>query len=247
MIGGIFNAILTQPLFNLSVFFYNTVAFGDFGIAIIILTVFIRIFLWPLSQKALKSQKNLQDLQPKIKEVQRKYKDKKEEQAKALMDLYKENKVNPFGGCLPLLVQLPILFALYIVFLNGLEPSYLQNLYSFVDNPGIISPSFVGLFDLSSRSVVLALIAGGLQFIQSKMSLPKVGLEGAPKRSDEALARSISKQTLYFLPVITVVISWRLPAGLPLYWAFSTLFTIFQQFVIMRPRTWKKEKQLNQQ
>lgn len=236
MLGNLFHLILTQPLFNVLVFFYNTIAFQDFGLAIILITIFIRILLWPMNQKAIKSQRELQDIQPKIKEIQAKYKDKKEEQSKALMELYKSNKVNPFGGCLPILVQLPILIALYSVFLNGLKPDYLSNLYSFVLNPVVINSSFLGLFDLSSRSIILALIAGGLQFIQSKMILPKVNLSGAPKRSDEAIAQMVSKQTLYFLPLITIVISWRLPAGLPLYWAVTTLFTIFQQSVIMRNR-----------
>lgn len=243
MLGNLFHLILTQPLFNVLVFFYNTIAFNDFGLAIIFITVFIRLILWPMNQKAIKSQRELQDIQPKIKEVQNKYKDKKEEQAKALMELYKSNKVNPFGGCLPILVQLPILIALYSVFLNGLKPDYLSNLYSFISNPIIINPSFLGLFDLSSRSIILALVAGGLQFIQSKMILPKVDLKGAPKRSDEAIAQMVSKQTLYFLPLITVVISWRLPAGLPLYWAVTTLFTIFQQSVIMR--NWNKNMPSN--
>lgn len=243
MLGNLFHLILTQPLFNVLVFFYNTIAFNDFGLAIIFITVFIRLILWPMNQKAIKSQRELQDIQPKIKEVQNKYKDKKEEQAKALMELYKSNKVNPFGGCLPILVQLPILIALYSVFLNGLKLDYLSNLYSFISNPIIINPSFLGLFDLSSRSIILALVAGGLQFIQSKMILPKVDLKGAPKRSDEAIAQMVSKQTLYFLPLITVVISWRLPAGLPLYWAVTTLFTIFQQSVIMR--NWNKNMPSN--
>lgn len=230
----LFHLILTQPLFNALVFLYNTVAFGDIGLAIILLTIVIRLILWPLSQKAIKAQRDLQELQPKIKELQKKHSNK-EEQAKALMELYKTHKVNPFGGCLPILVQLPILIALYSVFLNGLKPEYLQNLYSFVSNPGVIESTFFGLVDLASRSIPLAVVAGLFQFIQSKMALPKVKLTGAPKRSDEAIAQMVSKQTLYVLPVITVVISIGLPAGLPLYWATTTLFTIFQQLVIIRP------------
>lgn len=236
MIGEIFNNFLTEPLFNVLVFFYNTVAFRDFGIAIILLTTLIRLILWPLSQKALTAQQSLQELQPKIKEIQKKYQDRKEEQAKALMELYKTHRVNPLGGCLPILVQIPILIALYIVFLNGLNPDYLQNLYSFVANPGSIDPDFVGLVDLSARSVPLALVAGLLQFFQSKLALPKIKLAGAPKGSDEAITKMISRQTLYFLPALTVVISLRLPAGLPLYWSFTTIFTILQQFAIMRAR-----------
>lgn len=233
---SLFHTLLTQPLFNILVFFYNTIAFGDFGLAIIFLTILIRLFLWPLSQKAIKAQRDLQALQPKIKEIQKKYASSKEEQAKALTQLYKENKVNPFGGCLPILVQLPILIALYSVFLNGLNPDYLSNLYDFVTNPGLIDPNFLGLINLSSKSIPLAFIAGALQFVQAKIALPKVNLKGAPKRSDEAIAQMVSKQTLYFLPVITIVISLTLPAGLPLYWTVTTVFTIFQQLVIMKPQ-----------
>jgi|SRR3989344_2780024 len=244
MIGDLFHTLLTQPLFNALVFLFNTVAFGDIGVAIVLLTIIIRLILWPLSHKAIKAQRDLQELQPKIKEIQKKYPNK-EEQAKALMQLYQTHKVNPFGGCLPILVQLPILIALYSVFLNGLKPEYLVNLYSFVANPGTLNPSFLGLIDLASRSVALALLAGILQFIQAKMALPKVKLEGAPKRSDEAIAQMVSKQTLYVLPVITVVISIGLPAGLPLYWATTTLFTIFQQLVIMRSYNGKGNDQSN--
>ncbi len=235
MVGQIFNTILTEPLFNILVFFYNTVAFGDFGVAIILLTALVRLLLWPLSQKALKAQQSLQELQPKIKAIQAKHKDRGE-QTRALTELYKTHKVNPFGGCLPILVQLPILIALYVVFLNGLNPDYLRNLYSFVANPGAIDPGFLEVIDLSARSIPLAAAAGVFQFLQSKMALPKTKLVGAPKGSDEAIAKMISRQTLYFLPALTIIISLRLPAGLPLYWSFTTIFTILQQFAIMRRR-----------
>lgn len=245
MIGNLFQTILTQPLFNISVFFYNSIALGDFGLAIIILTVLIRIILWPLSRKSIKAQKDLQEIQPKIKEIQNKNKDNKEEQTKALLELYKTHKVNPFGGCLPILIQLPILIGLYSVFLNGLKPEYLTNLYSIVSNPGVINPLFIGLIDISIRSIPLAVLAGILQFFQAKMILPR--MKSSKKGGD--MAQMISKQTLYFLPVITVIISFNLPAGLPLYWATTTLFTIFQQFFIMRTKHEKgaKNKEFSQQ
>lgn len=236
MIGSLFNTILTQPLFNILVFFYNSIALGDFGLAIILLTILIRLILWPLSQKSIRAQKDLQEIQPKIKEIQNKHKDNKEEQTKALLELYKTNKVNPFGGCLPILIQLPILIALYSVFLNGLKPEYLSNLYSIISSPGAIDSIFIGLIDLSVRSIPLAVLAGILQFFQAKMILPK--MKSSKKGGD--IAQMISKQTLYFLPVITVVISFNLPAGLPLYWATTTLFTILQQLVIMKAKHGKR-------
>jgi YidC/Oxa1 family membrane protein insertase len=127
------------------------------------------------------------------------------------------------------------------VFLNGLEPRTLDTLYSFVERPAMIEPLFLGAVDLAVRSIPLALLAGALQFLQSRMILPRVKLLGAPKRSDEMMAQMISRQTLYLLPVLTVVFAWNLPAGLPLYWSVTTLFTIAQQFVIMRSQKWPQE------
>ncbi len=227
--------ILYRPLFNLLVFLYNTVSFSNIGIAIIILTVLIKLAFLSMSKKAIVSQKSLQDLQPKIKELQAKHKGNKEEQAKALMALYKENKVNPMSGCLPLLIQLPILIALYQVLLKGFNPESLSALYSFVSNPGTINPMFFGLLSLAVPSKILAVLAGLAQFWQAKMMAPKKNLPGAPKSSDEYVSQAMSKQMMYFLPVFTILISWKLPAGLALYWVVTTLFTIVQQYAIMRP------------
>lgn len=231
--GSIFNTFLVHPLFNSLVFLYNTLAIEDFGLAVIFLTIVIRLVLWPLTQKSISAQKKLQELQPHIKEIQKKHKDNQEAQAKALMELYKERGANPFGGCLPILIQLPILFALYRVFLGGVSPEYLQNLYSFVENPGHLNTTLLGLVDLSHRSLVLAVVAGGLQFVQSKMMMKR---SPAPQGDGAAAlaAQMMSKQLIYMLPVITIVISLSLPAALPLYWAITTLFTIAQQFVTMR-------------
>ncbi len=231
---SLFHELLYRPLFNLLVFFYNIIPGSDVGLAIIATTLVIKLVFWPLTRKAIKSQKALQDLQPKIKELQTKYKDNKEEQAKQLMLFYKENKVSPFSGCLPLLIQLPILIALYQVFLKGFDPANLSVLYGFITNPGVIDPDFIGLVDLSQANKILAVLAGAAQFWQAKMVSPKKKLPNAPKTSDEFMAQAMSKQMLYFLPVLTVVISWGLPAGLALYWVITTLFTVGQQYVIMR-------------
>lgn len=230
---NIFTEFLYRPLFNLLVFLYNTVSFSDVGLAIVILTVLIRLALWPLSQKAIRSQKSLQDLQPRVKEIQAKHKDNKALQSQELMALYKENKVNPFSGCLPIIVQFPILIALYRVFLKGFDAATLSLLYPFIKNPEIINPISLGFMDLSQPNKVIALAAGALQFWQARMMTPKKNLAGAPKGSDEFMAQAISKQTLYFLPVLTVIISWSLPAGLALYWSVTTLFTVLQQYVML--------------
>lgn len=230
----LYNEFLYRPLFNLLVFFYNTVAFSDIGIAIVLLTVFTRLIFLPLSQKSIKSQKALQELQPQIKALQEKYKDNKEEQGRQVMAFYKQNKINPLSGCLPLLIQLPILIALYQVFLKGFDEGSLNLLYNFIVNPVKINPISLGWLNLSSPNIFMAILAGLAQFWQAKMITPKNKLPGAPKSSDEFMAQAISKQTLYFLPVLTVVISWRLPSGLALYWLITTVFTLLQQYVIIR-------------
>src|SRR3989344_3474546 len=132
MIGDIFNNFLVYPLLNLLVYFYNYIP--DIGIVIILLTIFIRLLLLPSFHKGLRHQKELQDLQPKMNEIREKHKDNKERQAKALLELYSVHKVIPLNSCLPLIVQLPVLIALYQVFIQSLNGEPLRGLYSFVAN-----------------------------------------------------------------------------------------------------------------
>jgi YidC/Oxa1 family membrane protein insertase len=226
-----FNKVLYEPLFNALIFLYNVIPGHDLGIAIIVLTVAIRFLLYPLSQKAIKSQKALVELQPQIKEIQKKYKEKTD-QAKATMDLYRKYKINPMSGCLPILIQLPILIALYRVFYTGLDPDRLNGLYGFVVRPEILNPMFLGIINLSERNIPLALLAGFLMFVQSKMMMSKgSSLKVQGTKTDKVDFSSImSHQMTYFMPLITVFIAWNLPAGLPLYWVVITLFGIIQQY-----------------
>jgi len=230
----IFNETLYRPLLSLLVWVYNIIPGHDFGIAIIIVTVFLRVVMYPLSHKALKSQKALQELQPKIKEIQKKFKDK-QEQAKATMEFYKENKINPFSGCLPLLIQLPIMIGLYRVFLTGLNPESLDVLYPFIHNPGEINPMFVGLLNLSEPSHGLAILAGLSQFLQSKATFQKKSDGGSSSGPD--FSKIMSQQMIYMMPLVMVFIAWNLPAGLALYWVVTMVFSLGQQLVINK--SWK--------
>lgn len=238
----LYNAILFQPLLNLLVFLYDHI--GDIGISIIIITILIRIILLYPSFKALKSQKALQELQPKIKKLQEQHKDNKEEQTKALMDFYKENKVNPFSSCLPMLIQLPIIFALYRVFRTGLSEIDTSLLYSFIESPGNINTMFLGIVNMAETNIFLAILAGVLQFVQSKMMLSKnknnKPVKGAGPLGD--MQGMLGKQMTYLMPAMTVFIAMSLPSGLALYWITTTLFAIAQQYVIMRPRVEKKDE-----
>jgi YidC/Oxa1 family membrane protein insertase len=160
----------------------------------------------------------MSEVQPKLKKLQKKYKDDQAKLAQKMMELYKEHKINPLSGFLPILIQFPILIALFKVFIDGFSSEKLSLLYPFVSNPGQINPMFLGLINLAQRSVLLAFLAGLAQFFQSKtMTGQKMG--------------STQKWMFYFMPVVTVLIGLNLPAGLPLYWMTITLFTIFQQHV----------------
>lgn len=230
MISYLFNEVFYKPLFNGLIFLYNIIPNHDMGLSIIVLTIVIRLVLWPLTNKGIRSQKILADLQPKIDEIKSRFKGNKEAQAKALMAVYSENKINPLAGIIPILIQIPIIFALWRVFLNSINSNF-NSIYPFVGMPGKIQTVFLGLFDLTKRSVLLAMVAGVLQYFQTKMVMPS-----APKLADKSseapnFSQIMSKQMLYFGPVISVVIFWALPAALPLYWIVVTLMTILQQYL----------------
>jgi len=231
-ITWIFNELLYRPLFNGLIFLYNNITWHDFGLAIILLTILIRLVLYPLNQKAIKSQKALSELSPQIKVVQDRHKDDKVKQSQALMDIYKANKINPASGCLPMLIQLPILIALYRVFWNGLKPESLSSLYSFIARPEFINPLFLNFLDLSKSNYIMAILAGLFTFWQSKMM---TSLQ-PPSSGSGDFASAMSKQMTYLMPLMTVFIAWNLPAGLTLYWVVITLLGIGQQYLVMRKK-----------
>lgn len=234
LIITLFHEVLYRPLFNLLVFVYNIIPGSDFGVAIIVVTVLLRLVLFPLSHKALKSQKALQDLQPQIKEIQKKFTNK-EEQAKALMEFYKNHKVNPFSGCLPLLVQLPLLLALYRVFLTGLEPSSMEALYPFIHNPSSLNPIFLGVVNLAQPNKVLAILAGVSQFLQSKATFQHSSTQSSDSKAAD-FSKMMSQQMTYIMPIFMVFIAWQLPAGLALYWVVTMLFSLGQQIIVNRAK-----------
>ncbi len=243
--GFLFNETVYRPLYNLLIFVYNVLPWHDFGIAIILVTLIIKLILIPLSKKQIESQKKMQEMQPKIKEIQEKHKKDKEKQSKALMEFYKTNKANPFSGCLPTILQLIFLIAIYRVLLNISQNGLLvdpKELYAFMTNPGQINQYFLGIVELSRPinlgnltvgSIVQILIivaAAAAQYFQMKMIMPKI----PKKKSGKAdLASTMSSQMMYLGPLLTLFIGIKFPAGLALYWLVSTLFAIMQQKQLM--------------
>lgn len=228
----IFTTLFYQPLLNLLIWIYTILPNHDLGLSIIILTILVKAVLAPLSWKQLESQKQLQDIQPKLEELKKQHKDDKQGLAQAQMKFFQEQKINPLSSCLPLLVQLPFLIALFYVLSNGLKDSaYANLLYPFIQNPGTLNHTFLGFFSLSqNQNIILTLLTAGAQFWQSKLMTakrpPKI-----PGAKDEDIAAAMSKQMMFFMPIITGVMTYQFPSGLGLYWLFQTLLAIGQQYV----------------
>jgi len=237
---NIFFVVLYQPLFNLLVWLYNVIPGNDIGLAIIALTLLIRLVLYPVTQQSLKSQKAMQTLQPKINALKEQYKDDKDAQAKAMMALYKDEKVNPLSSCLPLVIQLVVLITLYRVLSAGITSAGLDGLYPFVHDPGHLNTSLLGFVDLGAPNIVLAIIAGIVQFFQARMMITRLPGKSTVTKSegakDEAMLASVNKSMLYMMPLMTVLIGARLPGGLALYWVVSNAFMVIQQTIAFRTK-----------
>lgn len=229
LIFSFYNEALYRPLLNGLVWFYAMLPWQDLGIAIVVLTLAMRLVLLPLLWRGQQSQKKLASLQPEIKKVQQELKHDREAQGKALMALYATHKVNPFSGCLVLLIQFPILIALFQVFQKGLDPSQLNLLYSFVPNPGTLHPVTLGLIDLSKGNIWLGVVAAITQFFQTKLLMPKIP-PSSPSGSFD-FAGAFQKQSLYIFPILILVWSYALPSALTLYWTVLNLFGIVQELL----------------
>lgn len=232
----LFRILISQPLYNAIVWFYDVVPGADFGIAIILTTILLKLLMFPLSRKQIESQKKMQELQPKLKAIQREHKDK-EAQAKAMMELYRTEKTNPFSGCLPLIVQIVFLIAIYHVIIRISQADFAIDageLYSFVPNPGTVNHFFLQIVNLAEPNYLLAALAALGQFFQTKMIIQRQPEREAPENGEPDMAAIMNKQMLYIGPAVTLFIGITFPAALSLYWLTSTLFMLGQQYLLLR-------------
>jgi YidC/Oxa1 family membrane protein insertase len=227
----LFNEILWRPLFNGLVLLYAVLPVHDLGLAIVALTVIIRLAAAPLFWKGQRAQRELAQIQPEVKRIQSQFKNNREEQAKALMQLYAAHKVNPFSGCVVLLIQLPILIALFEVFRSGFDPSQLSYLYSFVPNPGTLNPTSFGILDLSKGNLYLGGVAAITQYVQTRFSLaPPASSPG--ERAD--FAKIMQWQAHYVFPALILAWSYSLPSALTLYWTVLNILGILQEILMKK-------------
>lgn len=228
----LYTEVLWRPLFNGLVWLYAIMPGRDLGLAIVALTLVIRFALAPLLTRAQDSQRAMQRLQPEVKKIQQAAKKNKEEQGRALMALYAENKVNPFFTFLALAVQLPILIAMFQVFREGLEPASLTYLYSFIPHPGSLNPISFGILDLAAGNLYLGVVAALTQYFQTKLTAPAP----APDAGRGDFASVLQWQTTYLFPGLILVWSYTLPSALTLYWTVMNVFGIVQELFAKRKR-----------
>lgn len=223
--SSLFYTILLQPLWNALILLYETAAFYDLGVAIILLTLVVRLLLVPLVAKGMRQQALMARLKPHIDELGRKHKGDKERHARELMQLYREHGVSPFGGLFATLIQLPVLFALYRIFLSGFNGAAIA-LYWFVPDPGTISTVSLGLLNVQKSSIVLVIIAALLQYFQGRQ-MTKLG-------SASGAGGGAQRIMVWIGPALTLIILSSLPSAVALYWAASTAFGMIQQMFINR-------------
>ncbi len=205
--------------------FFHQGGFGfewsiSWGWAIIILTVVIKIILFPTMIKQVQAMNKMKNIQPKLKEIQEKFKDKPDEMQRRTMELYKKEQVNPFGGCLPMLIQLPILWAIF-----GLlqDPTFINN--------SIGNATFLWLPLVQKGDIALAVISAVTTFFQQKLTTPATG------------ADQNQKIFLYIMPVMFGFFTYQVNAGVGLYWVASNVVGIAQQYIINEYFTVKKHIQ----
>lgn len=229
----LFNQLFFNPLYNLLVWLSAVLPGSSLGLAIIILTILVKVILLPLYHKTTTSQQKIKSLEPKLKELKIKHADNREEQARQTMALYREHGINPLTSFWLLLIQIPIVLALFWVFRDSFT-IHRDILYSFIAPPETINPTLFGL-DLTAKNYVLAILVGASQFIQMRLAIPPIAPPTTKERSfKDDLARSMNLQMRYMMPAFITIVSLSFPAALTLYWLTSNLFAIGHELVVKR-------------
>ena len=240
--SALWNTVFYQPIYNILIFIINNITFHDVGFAVILVTIIVKLALSPLTKKSIKSQILMKRMEPELKQIKKDFPNK-EEQAKKTFELYKKYGTNPFSGCLVVILQLPVIFALYYVFYKGLSIDS-SIIYSFIQIPTNLHTNFLGLIEMASHNLFLGIFAGVTQFVQGYLSTPvkpkkikivkEKGAIDEPKTFQEQLSDSMQMNVRYILPVFIAFIAWKISAAVALYWIVSNIFTIVQEWYIRR-------------
>jgi YidC/Oxa1 family membrane protein insertase len=232
---GLFNAAVFEPIYNALAFFVYLVPGHDVGVAMVVVTLIVRLVLFPLSLGAARTQVAMQEVNPKLEALKAELKDDKEALAKRTMELFKEHNINPFSSILLLIVQLPIVIGLYSVFLREAHATSFDPtlLYSYIHVPDSVSFSFLNLIDLKGKSIVLALLVTLSQVYFARLTMPqKPQATGNSFRDD--LSHSMHIQMRYVFPLMIGVIAYIGNGAVALYFLVSNIFGIVQTVAVKR-------------
>lgn len=240
-----FKITLFIPLYNLLVFITSIIPGADLGLAIIILTILVKIVIFPLYTKSVRTQIKIKAIEPRLKEIKEKYKNDLPEQSRQTMAIYRQEKINPFSTILVLFIQIPIIISLFYVFRDSFV-IHQELLYSFVSAPSNINTQFLNWFDLTAnKNIILAVLTGLTQYFQVRFSLPvqpkKDNKLGESFKDD--LMRSMDLQMRYFMPLLTIFIAFTLPSAISLYWITTNSFSAIYELLVIKKI--KKESELN--
>lgn len=226
----LYHTFFFDPLYNSLMVLFKVLPWADAGIIVIILTILVRLVLFPLSRKAVFTQVKMGEIGPELEQIKERYKDKPEEQARQTLSLYKNNGINPFSGILVILIQLPLIFSLYQIFLHFPEVKT-ELLYSFVTAPALVNTVFLGLIDISHKSLIIAFLAALSTFFQLQVTSKN---QTTPKGNSfgDNLTRSMQTQMKYLLPIIVLFISYKISGVIALYWLTTNLFSIGQELFV---------------
>lgn len=242
MLSNIWNALLYHPLLNALAFLVSIIPGGDVGVAVIVLTILVKVILFPLSQKSIKNQVAMTMLAPELEKI-KKSGTSKEEQAKLTFELYKKHKTNPFSGCLLVIPTIIVIIALYRVFIKGVDFDS-QFFYPFIHAPEHINMVFLGIINISKKSFILAVLAAASQYFQvyfmpKPATLPPTSTT-SPDSFQASFGKSMNMQMKYFFPVFIFVLLYTgipglivpLSGTIALYWITSNIFAIGQQIYV---------------
>lgn len=237
IISTIFREIVYRPLLNAFALLYHILPYPDVGLAAIILVVIVRLILHKSIVQSVRTQLVMPEIQQRLKEVQRKFKDDREAAARETMAVYRAYGMHPFSFLTPLLVQIPVFIGIYQVFSKGITLADPALLYPFLPPVTSFNPIAFGLVDFTERSIVMALLAGASQFLQSYLA-PKPPRMPATAKDD--MGRMMQWQTTYIIPVVFTVIAFSVPSAIAFSWTAFNLVAIVQQSWIYRRITYER-------
>lgn len=242
MFSTIWHTFFFDPVYNTLVFFIDVIPGGDLGLAIIGTVLVVKTLLLPLSIKAAKTQRVMREIEPKLKAVREEHKDDRETQAREMMAIYQEAGLNPFAAIFLMLLQIPIIIALYFSVMSGGGVPFPEIntdlLYSFISAPDMVSMQLLGFVDISGKSVVLAALAAVAQFLQLKYAMPALPTKAPDAKSDmkDDIMRSMQSQLKYVLPVMIFIVSYTISAAIALYFLVSNLTMLAQEVIVKKHR-----------